>query len=298
MLLWSIVAGSLLSMVQCGSLMEELAAQPNTNIIVDLLNQTGLADKIDNDYLTLFAPTDDAFAALPDDMTKTVLGNNSILMGVLQFHATHGIFRSMDATDNMLIKSLLTGSDIRVNVYNDPLKTLFITLNGAKVVTANLQCTNGYLHVIDRVMFPPLGTFYDLISASDIHKTLKGIIDGLNLQSFVETVTGTLFAPTDAAFESLFTALKDAGMNPEDERARREYLLYHILEDVVYSAGGQPGTYVTRDMGEKLTVSVNNGTVSINQAAVVLGDLAATNGVVHIIDSVLVPPAWVNALIG
>jgi len=292
-----VVMVALVPFVYGGSLMEELAALPDTKVIRDLLNATGLDAVLDNGYATLFAPNDAAFAALPDEVVKTVMGNASILTGLLSFHATEGIFRSMDASNNMLLKSVLKGSDIRVNVYNDVDGSLFVTLNGAKVTKANIMATNGYLHIIDHVMFPPRGSFYDMVAASDMHKTLKSLIDGQKLESFFATVTGTLFAPTDAAFQAVIDAVTAKGL-AKNPVAEREILMYHLLEQVVYSAGGHAGTYNTFDQGNQVTVSMSsNGTVMINQANVVIGDLAATNGVLHVIDSVLVPEPWATALI-
>jgi len=290
---------ALVPFVYGGTLNEELAALGSTSVIRQLLNSTGLAQRIDTDYLTLFAPSDEAFAKLPDDVTKTVLNNATILLGVLQFHATHHIFRSQDAYSNMLLDTTLAGSQIRVNVYDDSKGgPLFITLNGAKVLKANIQASNGYLHMIDSVMFPPLGSFYDLVSQSAIHKTLKAVIDGTNMQSVFQNSEGTLFAPVDAAFEAAFAALSAKGFDTNNTVARKEFLLYHMLENVVYAAGARSGVYTTKDKGEKLTVTVAaNGTVQINQANVVLGNLAATNGVVHVVDSVLVPEPYASALI-
>merc|ERR1712154_366667 len=247
-LLCAVTVAVCASLVHGGTLMQELSALPNTKIVRDLLNATGLEVAIDKDYLTLFAPSDDAFAALPDEAAKTVLGNATILTYVLKYHATHGIFRSMDAANNMMIKTLLDGSDIRVNVYN--------------------------------------------------HNTLKAVIDGQNLQDFFKTTTGTLFAPTDAAFKVTNDILVAKGFNTNDTVAVKEFIMYHLLEQVVYSAGGRAGPYTTYDHGATLTVAVpGDGTVMINQAKVVIGDLAASNGVVHVIDSVLVPEPYASALI-
>lgn len=294
----AVVMVALVPLVFGGSLMEELALLNDTTIIRDLLNATGLDAVVDSGYYTLFAPSDAAFAALPDEAAKTILGNATILSAVLTFHATQGIFRSMDAANNMKLKSVLAGSDIRVNVYNDVADgSLFVTLNGAKVTKANIQATNGYLHVIDRVMLPPMGSMYDLVAASEVHTLLKALIDEQKLEDFFRTVTGTLFAPTDAAFQVLGEALAAKGITVKNSVAEREILMYHLLEQVVYSAGGHAGTYNTFDQGNQVTVSMVNSTVMINQALVVIGDLSATNGVLHVIDSVLVPEPWATALI-
>lgn len=295
---FAVVVLALVPLAYGGSLMQELAALPDTRIIRDLLNATGLDAVVDAGYFTLFAPSDTAFAKLDNMTASIILGNGTILASVLQLHATQGIFRSMDAANNMLLKSELAGSNIRVNVYNDADGSLFVTLNGAKVTKANIMATNGYLHVIDRVMMPARGDFYEMVAASDMHHTLKAIIDEQKLESFFRTVTGTLFAPTDAAFKVAFDALVAKGFDTKNNVAVREFIMYHLLEQVVYAAGGHAGTYNTFDHGNQVTVSMaGNGTVMINQATVIIGDLSSTNGVVHVIDSVLVPEPWATALI-
>jgi len=291
-----LLLSALVALVAAGSLNDELAKMDDTKIIRQLLNETGLDKTIDAGYFTLFAPTDTAIAALPENVAK-MLSNATILTAVLEFHATTGIFRSMDASNNMLLKSALPGYDIRVNVYNAA-TGLFATLNGARIVRGDVACSNGYLHVIDRVMFPPRGSFYDLVSASPDHTVLKQIIDQESLKPALDAVTGTLFAPTDAAFATIFAALKARGMDVGNSQARREFVMYHLAESVVYSAGAAAGSYASMDKGLPLVVSYGaNGTAFVNQARVIMADLAATQGVVHVLDSVLVPEPYASALL-
>lgn len=276
------------------NLLEE-ATRLGATTVIDLLKSVGLDKSLETDYLTLFLPTNEAFAALPDDLSKTLAGNQSLLQGVLLFHATKGIFRAQDAVEDMLINTELPGSQIRVNTYDDANNAVYITLNGAKVVQANVVCSNGIIHIIDRVMLPPLGNFYDLVSRSEAHKTLKSMIDGLGFKQLLETTPGTLFAPTDTAFTELFADLAAAGIQSDPTGLpARETVLYHLLPKVLYSAGAKNGTYTTMDKGESLMVSMAADGMSamINLANVVVPDVPATNGVLHIIDRVLTPKAY------
>lgn len=282
-----------ISLARGGTLVEE-AAKLGATTALDLLKQVGLDKTLETDYLTLFLPTNQAFADMSDNLSKTLASNESVLTGVLLFHATSGIFRAQDAVDDMLIESKLPASKIRVNTYDDANNAVFITLNGAKVLQADVLASNGIVHLIDRVMLPPLGNFYDLISMSDIHKTLKKLIDDAGFQQLIQTSKGTLFAPTDSAFEALFARV---GRDNVDFAglAGKESTLYHILPKVLYSSGAMNGTYTTYNMGEKLTVTISadgNSAMIDNMANVIVSDIPATNGVIHVIDKVLVPKAY------
>ncbi|GFO09341.1 transforming growth factor-beta-induced protein ig-h3 [Plakobranchus ocellatus] len=291
---------AVLAASQAMSLMEDLA-DANCTALVDLLKSTGLDKEVESGYLTLFAPTNDAFKMLPDDLTKTVTGNATILAAVLSFHATSSIFRAQDAVPNMLIDTVLKGSKIRVNIYDDKAGGSIVAVNGAKVIKADIPASNGIVHIIDRVMFPPAGTFYELVSMSEAHTELKKVIDSVSYKNVLDSHTGTFFAPTDDAFKALEAQLKARGVNLDGNSvAVKEFIDYHVLDTVVYSVGAKTGMYDTWNHGERLGVTMMaNGTAKINQATVILGDIPATNGVMHVIDSVLIPePYATNIVIG
>ncbi|KAK3778767.1 hypothetical protein RRG08_013037 [Elysia crispata] len=280
------------------TLMEEIANAGSTTL-VELLKSTGLDKAVDSGYLTVFAPTNDAFTNLPDNLTQTITGNATILNAVLSFHATSAIFRAQDAVPNMLIETLLKESKIRVNVYDDNAGGSIVAVNGARVIKADIPASNGLLHVIDRVIFPPAGSFYDLVAMSDVHKELKRIIDSVNYKSVLEGHVGTFFAPTDDAFKSFGAMLTARGVDFNgNDVATKEFIDYHMLDSVVYSIGAKTGMYNTWDHGESLGVMMNaNGTAKINQANVILGDIPATNGVMHVIDSVLIPEPYASSIV-
>lgn len=294
-----IILASLSTAVLGGTLMEEVT-NAGATILIDLLKNVSLDKSLETDYLTIFAPSNEAFANLPDDLAKRVTSNATILASVLEFHATRGIFRAQDAFDNLQIDTTLPGAKIRVNAYNGASQgSMFITTNGAKVLKADIQASNGIVHVIDKVMLPPVGNFYDLLTMSTDHTALKSLVDQNGLKQVLESTTGTLFAPNNKAFEDLnnYIQSKNVQGQPVGE-AMKEIIMYHMLRSVVYSAGAMNATYVTADKAEKLTISVaaDLSTAKINQANVVIPDIAATNGVIHIIDSVLIPEPYATGL--
>ena len=107
-----------------------------------------------------------------------------------------------------------------------------------------------------------------------------------------------MFAPTNAAFEALPAGLVDALLLPENKEVLTQILTYHVVEGEVMSSDVQPGEVPTVE-GEDLTITVKpNGTVRVNDAKVTAVDIEGSNGVIHVINKVLVPPnVDVNALL-
>ena len=165
-------------------------------------------------------------------------------------------------------------------------------VNEARVVITDIEASNGTIHVIDAVLIPPqeLGTIVDIAAGDERFETL---VSALQAAGLVETLQGegpfTVFAPTDAAFGRLPSGTVEALL--QDPAALTEVLLYHVVPGDVKAS-----TVVTLDsaatvQGEKVTISVDGGTVMVNEARVVITDIEASNGTIHVIDAVLIPPA-------
>jgi uncharacterized surface protein with fasciclin (FAS1) repeats len=126
------------------------------------------------------------------------------------------------------------------------------------------------------------------VAAGDF-TTLAALLEQAGL---VETLQGdgpfTVFAPTDAAFEALDPATLEAVQN--DPELLKSVLLYHVVEGEVMSSDIEPGDVPTVE-GSTVTITVDGGTVKVNDATVTTADVTASNGVIHVIDTVLVPPA-------
>ncbi len=128
------------------------------------------------------------------------------------------------------------------------------------------------------------------------------LVAAVEAAGLAETLSGpgpyTVFAPTNAAFEALPAGLVDALLLPENKEVLTQILTYHVVEGEVMSADVQPGEVPTVE-GEDLTITVKpNGTVRVNDAKVTAVDIEGSNGVIHVINKVLVPPnVDVNALL-
>jgi transforming growth factor-beta-induced protein len=163
-------------------------------------------------------------------------------------------------------------------------------VNGALVTVADLEADNGVVHVINAVLLPTeLTTVYDIVVNSDIHNTLEIAINTAGLDGALSGDAGnvTLFAPTDEAFDNLPDGVLDALLaDPEGDLT--EVLLYHVIEGFNIAANITAGDLETL-FGENVTVTIDGENVMVNDAMVIVTDLVGINGVVHVIDAVLVP---------
>lgn len=142
------------------------------------------------------------------------------------------------------------------------------------------------------------GTIVDVAAANPDFSTLVAAVTEAGL---AETLGAegpyTVFAPTDAAFEALPEGLVDALLLPENKEVLTQILTYHVVAGEVMSTDIQPGDVATVE-GEDITITTEDGGVQVNGATVSTADVEASNGVIHVIDEVLVPPnVDVNALL-
>ena len=137
---------------------------------------------------------------------------------------------------------------------------------------------------------PSADTIVDVAAGNPDFSTLVAAVEAADL---AETLSAegpyTVFAPTDEAFEALPAGLLDALLLPENKEVLTQILTYHVVEGEVMSADIEPGDVPTVE-GEDLTIAVTDGTVTVNGATVEAADVEASNGVIHVIDEVLVPP--------
>jgi uncharacterized surface protein with fasciclin (FAS1) repeats len=233
--------------------------------------------------LTLFAPTDAAFSALPSGTVTALLADIPLLTSILEHHAVQGTVMSSMLSNNQVVTTLL-GTDVTVTITNG-----MVYIDNAQVTVADIVADNGVVHVIDAVLLPPSNSIYDIVSNSTDHTTLKAAIDACGLDA---TLSGagpfTLFAPTDAAFNALPAGTVTALL--ADIPQLTDILKHHVVGDGVTSGQLSNGQVVTTLLGTDVTVTITNGMVYIDNAQVTVADIVADNGVVHVIDAVLLPP--------
>lgn len=230
---------------------------------------------------TVFAPTDAAFDALPDGTVDALLADPPALAQILQYHVIDGTLASGDVASRTLIPTL-NGQAVTVGDG--------VTIDGASIVTADVEASNGVIHIIDEVLLPVEETIVEIAAANADFSTLVSLLD---MAELVETLSGegpfTVFAPTDAAFDALPEEDRDAIVNDMDLLI--EVLTYHVVEGRVFSPDVVALSSATTLNGNDVTISVDGGSVLLNDnSTVTTTDVQGTNGVIHIIDQVLLPP--------
>ena len=238
---------------------------------------------------TVFAPTDDAFAAAGIDLTA--LDNDegkATLTDILLYHVVSGSVASSALTNGMTATAV-NGDDLTFTVGEG------VMVNDANVILADVEASNGLVHVIDKVLMPPvdLVDIPTVAQGTGIHDSLVAAVIQANLLS---TLQGqgpfTVFAPTDDAFTAAGIDL-DALNSEEGMATLTDILLYHVVSGAVPSSAVTDGLVAAAVNGDDLTFTVGEG-VMVNDANVILADVQASNGLIHVIDKVLMPPVPVT----
>ena len=131
----------------------------------------------------------------------------------------------------------------------------------------------------------------DIVVGSDDHTTLEAAVIAAELADDLQGKGPfTLFAPTDAAFEALPEGTVSSLLE-DPTGALANILLYHVVGSMAYSTDLSNGQMISTLQGDQIAVKFKNGKAYINNAMVTVADIKADNGVVHVIDAVIVPPA-------
>ena len=237
---------------------------------------------------TVFAPTDQAFADAGINLSS--LDNDegkSILSDILLYHVLSGSVQSSEVTDGLTATAV--NGDILTFAVGDS-----VMVNDATVTTPDVMASNGVIHVIDKVLIPPadLENIPTVAQSTGIHNSLVSALIHANL---VGALSGegpyTVFAPTDAAFEEFGLNLSDFDTEAENETLAK-ILSYHVAMGSVMSSSITNGMEVNSLIQEPISVSVFNGSVILNgEALVTQPDVMTSNGVIHVINKVLMPPS-------
>jgi uncharacterized surface protein with fasciclin (FAS1) repeats len=273
--------------------------------LVSALEAADLVDALSAEGpFTVFAPSEEAFAALPEGQLDALLADPAALAAVLQYHVLTGQVLAGDIVDGMNAPTL-EGKPLTFAINGG------VTVNGAHVTASDILASNGVIHVIDQVLLPPavdeqaegaamaataaptpavaadtiadlageLSDFSTLLQAADA----AGLLDDLSAAGPL-----TLFAPTNAAFDQLPAGTLDALL--ADEAALQNVLLYHLLLDRYTAADLIAAGIGTTAQGSLVVFTTRGDEVRVNSHPVTQADIEASNGIVHVIDSVLLPP--------
>jgi len=272
---------------------------PDLSILVDAVVAAELTGVLSGDGpFTVFAPTNAAFQKLDEQTLNTIISTPSLLTALLQYHVVGGEVYAADLT-NGPVPTLLAGQSIEVDLSGG-----MVTLNGSsKVTAADVGASNGVVHVIDEVLIPEdffAQTIVQIAAGSPNHTILVDALTKPELSDLLAAANDptqnlTVFAPTDDAFEAVLAVLGKESIDDIPVELLKEIVSYHIVGAAVKSTDLSNGDVETLLPGESVTVDLTDG-VKINNANVTAADLMAVNGVVHVVDAVLLPSFVVNAV--
>lgn len=167
-----------------------------------------------------------------------------------------------------------------------------VHVDQATVVKADIHCSNGVIHVIDEVLLPSAD---NIPATADKAGTFKTLLAAAKAAGLVEVLAGekplTVFAPTDEAFEKLPAGTVESLLKPENKEKLAAILKFHVVPGRVFSNDVLSQKQLKSVQGGMLTAAMKNGAPTINGAGLVATDIDASNGVIHVIDSVMLPPA-------
>jgi transforming growth factor-beta-induced protein len=272
--------------------------------LVAAVQAAGLVDTLKGEGpFTVFAPTEEAFAALPAGTLEQLLADpQGQLTQILLYHVVPGKVMAADVTDG-LEATTAQGSPVQFMVGDG-----MVMINDANIVSTDIEATNGVIHVIDKVLLPPAeataadaeeappaaaaGTIPEVAAGAGSFTILLAAVEAAGL---ADELSGegpfTVFAPTDEAFAKIPADTINA-LLADPQGQLTQILLYHVVPGNVMAADVADGLEAETLQGAPLMFTVGaDGSVKIGDVNVVATDVAASNGVIHVIDAVLMPPA-------
>ena len=279
-----------------GTIADIASKNPNLSTLVSALNKTGLTATFDSagDY-TVFAPTNDKFQAfftangfanldaVPVPLLTEILKNHVLLGSFYSDELTTGYVKTLAkgsaSTTNTLSMFIEVGSTVKLNGG--------VSNGGATVVTADIEASNGVIHVVDNVIGLP--TVVNHAVANSNFSTLASLLTNQGLIATLNGTSGspfTVFAPLNSSFDSATLALY-SGLTSAQKTA---VLTYHVVGGANVQSNAIPTTPITTLETGTFTIA---GTVITDeqsrQTNIVLTDVQCSNGIIHAVNKVLLP---------
>lgn len=302
---WSVAATATAALAACGGSSDDkpldivgvAQADPQFSILVEAVVAAGLAATLQGTGpFTVFAPTNAAFAALLTELGVTkeaLLANKPLLTAVLTYHVLPAQVLAAGVPLGKAITSV-QGGVFKIES-NAGLKLTDGRNRVANITKTDVTASNGVIHVIDKVILP---ADKDVVATAQSLPDFSILVEAVVAAGLVSTLKGTgpftVFAPTNAAFAAL---LAELGVTKEALLANTalltKVLTYHVVSGRVLKADVPVGMAIPTVQGESFTV---NAALKIidrrgREAGIVGTDVFASNGVIHVIDKVILPAA-------
>ena len=273
-------------------------ATPTLSTLVTALKAGGLVKTLEGaGPFTVFAPTNAAFSALPAGVIANLLkpANKASLDDILTYHVLGDEVHSKKFLDGEMLRTLET-KYVTIRIAGQD-----ILVNSAKVTTADVQASNGVIHIIDAVLLPssappspgpsPAPSSQNIVQLAQATPSLSTLVTALGAASLVKTLEGTgpftVFAPTNDAFKNLPAGALANLLLPKNKAKLVDILTFHVVSGSILAADILDGERIKTVEGQYITAAVNSSGVFLNNAQVTTANVNASNGIVHIIDAVL-----------
>jgi len=280
--------------------------------LVSAVVAAGLADTLSSaGKFTVFAPTNEAFKALPAGTLANLLKpeNKAKLADILKYHVLPEEVLSRYLKPSQDVKTV-EGKSLHVTRWGSKVRVGPDSKDLKNVIKADNKASNGVVHIIDGVLLPPQPTpapapqpkGQNIVQLAEHTPDLSTLVSAVVAAGLADTLSSagkfTVFAPTNEAFKALPAGVLDSLMKPENKAKLVDILKYHVLPEEVLSTQLKPFQAVTTVEGKPLHVQEWGGKVRVGPSLeskdlenVIKADNKASNGVVHIIDGVLIPPS-------
>lgn len=289
-------------------IVDTAAAAGSFNTLVTAVQAAGLVDALKGEGpLTVFAPTDEAFAKLPPETLQAALADpQGLLTQILLYHVVSGKVMAGDLSDGMEAATLQT-ENIQFTLGDG-----VAMVNDANIIATDIETSNGVIHVIDTVILPPSLTgaatsaepaaeeassetaLADIVDTAVAAGSFNTLVAAVQAAGLVDALKGegpfTVFAPTDDAFAKLPQETIDALLaDPAGDLT--QILLYHVVPGKVMAGDLSDGLAADTLQGSSVLFALSDGGAKVNDANIIVTDIETSNGVIHVIDSVILPPA-------
>ena len=272
------------------------AASKNGNDLVSVAKSAGLttllelvtlADlKLPKTPVTIFAPTNEAFAAIPAATLQQLLlpESRATLRQILTHHIVSGVQSSGNVLNSRSL-SALSNQSLSIDADNGKVA-------GASIVAVDVPFNGGIVHVIDTVMLPESRSISEIVSTEGQLSTLIKAASSANLLSRLERQSGswTVFTPVNSAFDKLPPGTVESLLEQGNVRTLTQVLGLHVVPGRVEARDLLAKKSLTTLTGTPLAVTLKNGKLTLGaNARIIASDIQASNGIIHIIDEVLLP---------
>ena len=259
--------------------------------LVAAVQAAGLVDTLKGKGpFTVFAPSDEAFAKLPKGTLESLLKpeNRQQLVDILTYHVVPAEVSSAAALKADFAPTVL-GQALRIEKLDIADGKTVLRIDGATVTATDIACSNGVIHVIDSVLLPRK----NIVETAKAAGTFKTLLAAAQAAGLVDALSGkeplTVFAPTDEAFAKLPAGTVENLLKPENKEKLAAVLKYHVVAGRHLAKDVVTMKEVATLHGKHATIKVDGNGAHIDGAKIVATDVLAGNGVIHVIDSVILP---------